>query len=101
MCPCETLAHGADNHATVFVFLWPDLEPPNPIITMSGLDDEVEANTATHNHTHTHCFEPPATLHHCNAPSGAGGPTWTHRVYQGNDEGPGVLDSCRGQRPTM
>jgi len=37
----------------------------------------------------------------CNAPSGAGSPMWTHGVYQGNNEGPGILDSCRGQRPTM
>jgi hypothetical protein len=29
----------------------------------------------------------------CNAPSGAGGPTWTRGVHQGNDKGPGVLDS--------
>ena len=36
----------------------------------------------------------------CNAPSVADGPTWTCGVYQGNDEGSGVLDSCRGQRPT-
>jgi hypothetical protein len=26
---------------------------------------------------------------------------WICGVYQGNDEGPGILDSCRGQRPTM
>jgi hypothetical protein len=64
MCPCKTLACGADDHAMVFVFPWPDLEPPNPIITMLGPDDEVKAEIATHNHTHTPlqttgCLTPP------------------------------------------
>ena len=36
----------------------------------------------------------------CNAPSVADGPTWMRGVYQGNDKGLRVLDSCRGQRPS-
>jgi hypothetical protein len=37
----------------------------------------------------------------CNTPSRVDGPTWMCGIYQGNDESPRVLDSCRGQRPTM
>ena len=68
-CLCETLARGADDQVIIFTYPRSDLDPPNPIVTISPLEEPtlsctIPPYTGRGSPQSTHSPEPPHHILH-------------------------------------